>query len=100
LVRRILHVETSLINGKPIVFLTHPNEFIDEESETDKIKRRGNNYMSYILGDIIRHRLKVKNLGEKAIPIFNHEISFFNKKGYKFLTCKEFYNKIQKINAG
>jgi peptidoglycan-N-acetylglucosamine deacetylase len=90
--RNLLHLETKL-NGKPIVFLTHPNEFINEERDGKFIERRGSNYFSYLLGDVLRHKLKVKNLGEEALPIFERELKFFRDKGYDFTTCKEFYNK-------
>lgn len=95
LTRHVLYWET-LCNGRQFVFLTHPNEFIDEDQETKEIERRGSNYISYLLGDVIRHKLKVKNLGEKALPIYDRELAFFKKKGFEFVTCKEFYNR--KIN--
>jgi peptidoglycan/xylan/chitin deacetylase (PgdA/CDA1 family) len=91
LTRRMLFWET-LCNGRQFVFLTHPNEFIDEDQETTEIARRGSNYISYLLGDVIRHKLKVKNLGEKALPIYERELSFFKDKGFRFLTCKDLYD--------
>lgn len=89
--RRMLYWET-LCNGRQFVFLTHPNEFIDEDKETDEIERRANNYISYLLGDVLRHKLKVKNLGEKALPIYERELSFFKDKGFRFLSCKDLYD--------
>lgn len=88
--RLMLYWET-LCNGRQFVFLTHPNEFIDEDQETTGIERRGSNYISYLLGDVIRHKLKVKNLGEKALPIYERELAFFQRKDFEFVTCKEFY---------
>lgn len=93
LTRNLLHIESSLVNSKPIVFLAHPNEFIDEEMEISKVTRRSENFISYLLGDVIRHRLKVKNLGPKAIPLYEKEISFFRKKNYTFVTCSDYYHK-------
>ena len=90
--RNVLYWET-LCNGRQFVFLTHPNEFIDEDQETTEIERRGSNYISYLLGDVIRHKLKVKNLGEKALPIYERELAFFKDKGFEFVTCKELYNR-------
>ena len=90
--RWVLYWET-LCDGRQFVFLTHPNEFIDEDQETTEIERRGNNYISYLLGDVIRHKLKVKNLGEKALPIYDRELAFFKDKGFEFITCKELYNR-------
>lgn len=88
--RNLLHLETKM-NNRPFVFLTHPNEFIDETRDVSKIQRRGNNIISYLLGDLLRHKLKVKNLGEKAIPIFEKELNFFKQKNYKFITLKDYY---------
>lgn len=90
--RRLLYWET-LCNSRQFVFLTHPNEFIDEDQETTEIERRGSNYISYLLGDVIRHKLKVKNLGEKALPIYERELAFFQKKNFAFITCKDLYNR-------
>lgn len=90
LTRRMLFWET-LCNGRQFVFLTHPNEFIDEDRETNEIERRAGNYISYLLGDVLRHKLKVKNLGEKALPIYERELSFFRDKQFQFLTCKDLY---------
>lgn len=90
--RNVLYCET-LCNGRQFVFLTHPNEFIDEDQETTEIERRGSNYISYLLGDVIRHKLKVKNLGGKALPIYERELSFFKDKGFEFVTCKELFNR-------
>ncbi len=89
--RQMLYWET-LCNGRQFVFLTHPNEFIDEDWEGGKIQRRASNYFSYLMGDVLRHKLKVKNLGEKALPIFERELEFFQKKEFNFLTCKDLYN--------
>lgn len=93
--RQVLYWET-LCNGRQFVFLTHPNEFIDEDQETTEIERRAKNYISYLLGDVIRHRLKVKNLGAKALPLYDRELEFFHRKDFEFVTCKEYYKRIKK----
>lgn len=93
--RNLLYLET-LCNGRQFVFLTHPNEFIDEDLEGGKIERRANNYFAYLMGDVLRHKLKVKNLGEKALPIYERELVFFQRKGFEFVTCKDLYNRIIK----
>ena len=90
--RRILHFESS-INKKPIVSLTHPNELISEQLEKSENLRRTSNYFSYIFRDILRRRLKIRNLGLDGLNIFKKEIEFFVKKEYEFLTIKEYYEK-------
>lgn len=86
--RRVLFVET-LVNGRQFVFLTHPNEFIDEPRDQQPIQRRAPNPLAYLMGDVVRHALKVHNLGNKALPLLEHEIQFFANHGFRFLTCKE-----------
>jgi peptidoglycan-N-acetylglucosamine deacetylase len=97
--RNLLHMETKL-NNRPFVFLTHPNEFIDEEREVANIERRGSNWFSYYFGDLLRHRLKIRNLGEKALPILERELSFFKQRGYQFVSCSEYYELIKNNHAG
>jgi peptidoglycan/xylan/chitin deacetylase (PgdA/CDA1 family) len=95
--RNLLYVE-SKINNRHFNFLTHPNEFIDEERNQYKIQRRTNNYFSYLLGDLLRHKLKNKNLGVKAIPLLEKELDFFaSKQNIEFITCKELYNKLKQF---
>ena len=87
--RRMLAYETSK-NGKPIVFITHPNEFIDETSEVRQINKRSKNVVSAFLQDTLRSKLKMKNLGPKGIPIYEKEIQYFEKQNFKFCTIKDY----------
>lgn len=97
--RNLLNIETRF-NKKPIVFLTHPNEFIDEQRDTMAIERRGKSFLSYLLGDLIRHKLKTRNLGAKALPIIERELKFFKQNGFKFITCSDYYELKINQNAG
>ena len=90
--RHLLFWETCC-NGRQFVFLTHPNEFIDEERDAQPIERRASNLIAYWMGDVLRHRLKVRNLGEKALPIYERELTFFQRKNFEFITCKDLYNR-------
>ncbi|MBP6870623.1 MAG: polysaccharide deacetylase family protein [Bacteroidales bacterium] len=96
--RRILHAENA-VNGKPVVFLTHPNEFIDEELVEVKTLRRSSNFISYLLGDVVRRKLKMRNLGSKALPLYEKEIRFFHSRGYEFVTCREYYELHNPLNT-
>jgi len=87
--QRFLHLET-LMNSKPVVFVIHPNEFIDESSSVRKIKRRSQNPISYLLSDVLRARLKVKNLGAIGIPVYENLIRFYVDKGYNFTTMRDY----------
>ncbi len=87
--RRLLHYE-SLINKKPIVFDIHPNELIDETDEKRIINRRSSNFISYFVQDFLRSKLKSKNLGIRALDLYEKEISFFQKNNYRFCTIKDY----------
>jgi len=91
--RTLLNLESE-VNGKPIVFDIHPNEFINEESEGRVIQRRSKNLIKYLLTDLLRGKLKVKNLGKDAIPLYSSEIEFYIRKKYEFCTVKDYCQKM------
>ncbi len=75
---------------KPINFLIHPNELIMEESLHQSVEKRSSNYLVYLLSDVLRHNLKLHNLGEKAANLFEKEIKFWNKRNYRFISLKDY----------
>lgn len=93
-VRSMLNFETNR-TGRPLLFLIHPNELIDEEIEISKIKRRAKNYVAYLLGDKLRYQLKLKNLGEKAFPLLVYQLTYLKKRNYEFITVKDYFLKQQ-----
>ena len=89
IIKQILYFE-NIINSKPIVFLTHPNEFINEKNIDRKFGRRSSNIFNYYIKEVLRTKLKLKNLGKEAIPLYENQINFFNKKGFQFSTLKDY----------
>lgn len=87
--RNILHWE-NMVNHKPIVFDFHPNELIDESDEPRVITNRANNPLAYFIKDWIRGKLKARNLGPKALSLYESQIQFFKKRNYKFVTIQDF----------
>ena len=87
--QRLFNLETGM-NKKPLVFDVHPNEFIDEHTENRVIARRTSNPIKYLLSDVIRGKMKVKNLGKKAIPLYEDFIGYYVDQGYEFLTVREY----------
>ena len=92
-------IEKNLFN-RHVNFLSHPNEFIDETPNSSiQIQKRSKNPISYLLGDVIRHRLKIRNLGEKAMPLYRNELLFLQRSGYEFLRMKDVYIKFEQKDA-
>lgn len=87
--KRFINLESAL-TGKPVVFDTHPNEFISEVNEPRKIERRSKNPVSYLMQDWLRSHLKVKNLGPNARPLYESQIEYFALKNYKSVTIKQY----------
>ena len=87
--RRFLSWETRN-SVKGINFLIHPNELITEEDLHLKTEKRANNYIAYLLSDVLRRKLKQRNLGVDAIRLFKQEIDFWNKKEYEFKRIKDY----------
>jgi peptidoglycan/xylan/chitin deacetylase (PgdA/CDA1 family) len=86
--RRLLYLETKNTN-KTINFLIHPNEVITEENLNLKTQRRASSYIGYLLSDVLRRRLKQKNLGIDALNLFEKEIKYWSAKGYDFKRIKD-----------
>jgi len=88
LTRYLLYIETKS-STKPVNFLIHPNELIVEELLNVKTERRASNYIMYLLSDVLRKKIKRKNLGIEAIHLYEKEIKFWEGKGYSFRTINE-----------
>ena len=80
------------VNGKkPIVFLFHPVEVIDS-FEKAKMKRRARSLPGYIFGDLIRQKLKLKNLGENALKLMDKTLKRAKNAGFDFISMREYLN--------
>jgi peptidoglycan/xylan/chitin deacetylase (PgdA/CDA1 family) len=75
--------------GKPIVFLFHPNECLNAGKGAIAAKR-ADNMIEYIFADVVRHGLKMRNLGLKATILIDEVITRAKKAGFEFMTVKEY----------
>ncbi len=87
--RTLLYWETRG-TGKGINFLIHPNELITEEDLHLKTEKRASNFIAYLLSDVLRRKLKQRNLGESARQLFKQEILFWKDKDYEFKRIKDY----------
>ena len=91
LIRYLVYLETRN-SGKAVNFLIHPSEFVEENEDQMQVHRRESNILLHYFSDVLRVKLKKKNLGVAAFPLFEEELKFWHKKGYSFVTVKELYN--------
>lgn len=90
MIRRMLYVETNN-TSKAVNFLIHPNEVIVEEDLHTKTQRRASSYIGYLLSDVLRRKLKQKNLGVNALNLFEMEVRFWSEKNYNFVSVKDIH---------
>jgi len=74
---------------RPLVFCTHPNEFINERGKL-KAERRQANVVKYLFSDLLRRRLKLRNMGTAALNLLENEIKVIKGEGFKFTTMQEY----------
>jgi len=86
--RSILYRESKL-NAKPINFLIHPNEFIIED-DLDSMHRRSSSFLKYVIAEKLRTRLKLKNLGLKALELYAENLQYFHDRNFKFVTLTHY----------
>lgn len=87
IVRSMLNWENSRTN-RPVVFVIHPNELIEETVRKDLFVRRSKNPLKYLLADKLRYRLKKRNLGRMALPLLLEQLSYLKEKQFLFVTIK------------
>jgi peptidoglycan-N-acetylglucosamine deacetylase len=86
-----LYLESKIFH-KPIVFLYHPNENL-KTPQGIKTTRRGTGLFEYIFADLIRHRIKLRNLGDPALILLEKLILEQKRRGANFMTLSEYRRK-------
>jgi hypothetical protein len=76
---------------KPVVFLFHPNECVDI-NEKVTITRRAEGTLEYIFADVIRQRLKLRNLGNASLKLLDETLRDAKEYGFEFVSVKEYKN--------
>ena len=86
--RQLLYWETNGIN-KPINFLFHPSEAVDELPEESVVLNRSKSVLGHFFSDIVRSKLKMRNLNDNALLLLEKELKFWAEKGGEFLQVQE-----------
>jgi len=79
----------SMRTEKPIVFLMHPNECL-EAKDGIKPTRRAKNAIEHLFADVLRHGLKNRNMGTRAVGLIDATIRRAKDSGFEFVTAKEY----------
>ena len=79
---------------KPVVFLFHPNECLDIGDQI-MATRRTNSPVEYLFADVIRHKLKLKNLGLASLWLLDEVLMSAKEYGFEFVRVRE-YRKLYK----
>lgn len=88
LIEKFMFAE-SMRTEKPIVFLFHPNECLDVKVDVKRTRRAGN-AVEHIFADVIRHKLKQRNLGFKAVELIDNVIRRAKEAEFEFMTVQEY----------
>ena len=83
-------------NDKPVVFLFHPNECLDFEGDAVPT-RRSANFFEHLFADVIRQKLKLKNLGMNSLKLLDGILASASEYGFEFVSASE-YTKMYKTN--
>lgn len=93
LTRYLIYLESKNTN-KAVNFLFHPSEMVEENEEQLQARKRTNNPIIHLFSDILRTKLKQKNLGIEAMHLLEKELIFWSKKEYEFLTIKSYIERV------
>lgn len=77
--RQLLAWEVKGTN-KPINFLFHPSEAVAELSEEAVALHRSESILGHLFSDIIRTKVKLKNLNDNALTLLEKELQFWSKR--------------------
>ena len=86
--RRLLYIEAKGTNT-PINFLFHPSEAVNELVEESVILNRSKSVLGHLFSDIVRSKLKMRNLNDYALVLLEKELRFWAEKNSEFMQVKE-----------
>ena len=73
---------------KPINFLFHPSEAVAELPEESIALHRSDSMIGHLFSDIIRTKIKLKNLNDNALTLLEKELQFWSRR-QQFMQIKD-----------
>lgn len=86
--RRLLYWEAKW-HDRPVNFLYHPNEGVNETEEERTSVVDKNTGIKDLFSDVLRAKLKQKNLGMPAVKLLERELEFWSKHQATFKQVKD-----------
>ena len=73
---------------KPVVFLFHPNECLS----ADRIitTRRGKNVFEHLFADVLRQKMKLRNLGMVSLKLLENSLKTAKNEGFDFISAGDY----------
>ena len=88
LTRNLLYLESKR-KEMPITFLYHPSEAIQEIEEEYTPQHRAQSKIGYLLSDVLRAKIKLRNLDYNALNLLEMEIQYWQHKSAKFMQIQQ-----------
>ncbi len=88
LTRSILYRESKR-KDTPITFLYHPSEAVQEIEEEYTPQHRAQSKLGYLLSDVLRAKVKLRNLDFRALELLERELKFWKEHEAQFLAVKD-----------
>lgn len=88
LTRGILYRE-SRRKDTSITFLYHPSEAVQEIEEEYTPQHRAQSKLGYLLSDVLRAKVKLRNLDFRALELLERELAYWQKRDAHFLAVKD-----------
>ena len=86
--RKLLYWESNR-KDTPVTFLYHPSEAVQEIEEEYKPQHRAKSRLGYLLSDVLRAKVKLRNLDYRALGLLERELKYWSKCGGEFYMVKE-----------
>lgn len=88
LTRRLLYWETRGTN-KPVNFLFHPSEAVQELESESAPRNRAGSKLGHLFSDVLRAKLKLKHLDLSALDLLEAELAFWAEHQGAFKQVRE-----------
>ena len=98
ILQKLLFLESKRTD-KPVVFLFHPNECLDVGTEVITT-RRAKNTLEYVFADLLRQRMKLKNLGMAALRLLDNLLKHAKNQGFNFISISEYRKSYRDLHVG